>query len=112
MYRGGRRFRVFAFVWAVLQLALPAFATGADARLAAGARDGAHVEERSGRDCAPSHSADCVVCKHLSASALGSTSPAVGTLRDGRDGVVPGRAASAPHTLPGAALPRAPPTHG
>lgn len=111
MHRGGRRLRIFALVWAVLQFALPAFATLADARLAVGSPGRAHVEDGPGRDCTPSHSSDCVVCKHLSTSSLGSTHLATTFVSDGRDGAVPHRIAPAPRTLAGAALPRAPPAN-
>jgi hypothetical protein len=111
MHRGGCRPRIFALIWAVLQFALPAAATLADARLAGGPPGRAHVEEMPGRDCAPSHTPDCFVCKHLSASSLGSTQLATGFVSDDSDGLAPGRIAPAPRPPAGVALPRAPPAH-
>jgi hypothetical protein len=57
-------FRGWAMVWAVLQFALPAAATLADARLE---RDGvdarAHVESQSDASCRPVHRAECALCQ-------------------------------------------------
>jgi hypothetical protein len=103
--------RVFALIWAVLQFALPAAATLADARLAAASPSRGHVEEAPGRDCTPSHSPHCAVCKHLSTSSLGSTHAAPAFVSDGSGAVVRGRIGPAPQTPAGSALPRAPPTH-
>jgi hypothetical protein len=104
------RLRVFALVWAVLQFALPTFATAADARLAVGSADKAHVEEGPGTNCAPSHSPDCAVCKHLSTTSLSATQVHATCVSDGNEGIVPGRVAEAARTPDGVALPRAPPT--
>jgi hypothetical protein len=60
-------FRGWAMVWAVLQLALPAAASMADARLerdALGAR--AHAEAATTAACRPTHDAACALCQSLS----------------------------------------------
>jgi hypothetical protein len=101
--------RVFAVVWAVLQFALPGFATAADARLAVGSTQGAHVEEGPGANCTLSHSPDCAVCKHLSASSLSATDVPPGWVTEEGGGVVPSRVARLPRVLDGVALPRGPP---
>jgi hypothetical protein len=57
-------FRGWAIVWAVLQFALPAAATLADARLerrSVGAEP--HAESRSDASCRPVHSAECALCQ-------------------------------------------------
>jgi hypothetical protein len=109
MHRVGRRRRIFALIWAVLQFALPASATLVDAQSAEASPGDAHVEEAPGRDCVPAHSPDCAVCKHLSASSLGSTHAATAFINDGRDVAVPGRIDSAPRAAAGVPLARAPP---
>jgi len=111
MHRGGRRLRIFALIWAVLQFALPASAALADARVAVDSPGRAHIEETSGRDCAAAHSPDCAVCKHLSTSSLGSTQPATAFVNDGREPAVSRRLAPAPRTAAGVTLARAPPAH-
>jgi hypothetical protein len=63
-------FRGWAIVWAVLQFALPAAATFADALLerdAATART-AHVESGSSEGCRPVHPAECALCQVVSRS--------------------------------------------
>jgi hypothetical protein len=109
MHRGDRRLRVFALIWAVLQFALPASATLADARLAVAPPGRSHVEETPGRDCTPSHSPDCAVCKHLSTTSLGSTHLATAFVDDGRETAAPGRIAQAARVAAGVPLARAPP---
>jgi hypothetical protein len=104
--------RSFALIWAVLQFALPASAALADARLAVASPDRAHVEDAPGRDCAPSHSPDCVICKHLSTSTLGSTVLASGFGDDGREVTLLGRVTTPARTPVGISLPRAPPGQG
>jgi hypothetical protein len=57
-------FRGWAIVWAVLQFALPAVATLADAHLERdGASARAHVESRSNATCRPVHAAECALCQ-------------------------------------------------
>jgi hypothetical protein len=54
-------------MWAVLQFALPAAATLADARLerqSVGAQ--AHVESRSDATCRPIHPSECALCQLVS----------------------------------------------
>jgi hypothetical protein len=109
MRRESRRLRVFAIIWAVLQFALPASAMLADARLAVASSDNAHVEEGPGGDCEPSHSPDCVVCKHLSISSLGAAPLAAPLVDDGRKRALPSRSVGYARTATGVTLPRAPP---
>jgi hypothetical protein len=61
-------FRGWAIVWAVLQFALPAAATYADARLErdASAAQVAHVESGSSDGCRPVHPAECALCQLVS----------------------------------------------
>jgi hypothetical protein len=109
MRRVDRRLRVFALIWAVLQFALPASASLADAQLSRGAADGAHVEAGPGRDCAPSHSLDCAVCKHLSSTSLRAANVVAAFAGDDR-GRAPLRRAAAPYRAPaGVSFARAPP---
>jgi hypothetical protein len=75
-------FRVWAIVWAVLQLALPPVATFADARLEreSEAYGAAHVESSSSATCRPIHAAECALCQfvsHTSALADGAPGPIV-----------------------------------
>jgi hypothetical protein len=57
-------FRGWAMVWAVLQFALPAAATLADARLERqGVGVEAHAESRSDASCRPVHPAECALCQ-------------------------------------------------
>jgi hypothetical protein len=62
--RRRRGFRGWAIVWAVLQFALPAAVTLADARLE---RDGvdaqAHAESQSDASCRSVHPAECALCQ-------------------------------------------------
>jgi hypothetical protein len=109
MRRESRGLRIFAIVWAVLQFALPASAMLGDARLAVASSDKAHVEEGPGGDCAPSHSPDCVVCKHLSISSLGAA-PLTAALGDhGRKRALRSRTVGYARPATGVTLPRAPP---
>jgi hypothetical protein len=84
-------FRVWAMVWAVLQLALPPVATFADARLESEseAYGAAHVESSSSATCRPVHAAECALCQFVS-----------------RDSV-PSDGASCPVAVPVVALPPA-----
>ena len=61
-------FRGWAIVWAVLQFALPAAATYADALLERDSASAqiAHVESGSGDDCRPVHAAECALCQLVS----------------------------------------------
>lgn len=54
--------------WAVLQFALPAAATLADARLerASASAQGPHIESRSEASCRPVHPAECALCQVVS----------------------------------------------
>jgi hypothetical protein len=108
MHRRGR-LRRFAFLWAVLQLALPASATIADAMAGAPTIQAGHVEATPGGDCAPSHPPDCAVCKHLSTLSLGPRQSAVGPSTTNAQLVSAARALPLPRILPAFALPRAPP---
>ena len=66
-------FRAWAIVWAVLQFALPAAASYADARLEreGAAAQGPHAESRSDASCRQVHPAECALCQVVSrASAL------------------------------------------
>jgi hypothetical protein len=70
-------FRGWAIVWAVLQFALPAAATLADARLE---RDGAdaqaHVEAQSEASCRPVHPAECALCQLVWRTSVPAAGPA------------------------------------
>lgn len=63
-------FRGWAIVWAVLQFALPAAATVADALLEreSGSTQLAHVESPSNGACRPVHPAECALCQFVSRS--------------------------------------------
>ena len=72
MLRTRPSFRVFALLWAVLQLALPGAVSVLDGATAL--RNDvdvvAHVEATSGQRCQPPHSAECGVCRYLSAGGI------------------------------------------
>jgi hypothetical protein len=79
MLRMSRCRRTLALVWAVLQFALPALGTLAEAMAASGASAGdayGHIEERSGPGCRPVHPPDCARCQGLSTQAVGAAAPA------------------------------------
>ena len=80
MNRLSRQYRVLALVWAVLQFALPSVVTLVDAistgRSAAEAV--AHVEESSSTRCQPPHSAECALCRYVSATVATDASMAAG----------------------------------
>jgi hypothetical protein len=106
-------FRWWALVWAVLQFALPAAATFADARLEreASTAQGPHIESRSDVSCHAAHSAECALCQLVSrASAPAAGSPVcVATIRAIRPPVI---AEPSSHGMAGRtrlALARAPP---
>jgi hypothetical protein len=67
-------FRVWAIMWAVLQLALPPAATIADARLEreSEALGETHVESSSLATCRPVHAAECALCQIVSSAAAPS----------------------------------------
>lgn len=67
-------FRGWAIVWAVLQFALPAAATFADAHLErdAASAERSHAESRSGGSCRPIHPAECALCQLVSRSSAPS----------------------------------------
>src|SRR5207302_5497869 len=63
--------RVFRLLTALLQLALPAAAAWADARLdIAGAHATPHIESHTSKSCARIHAPDCALCHFLTAPAL------------------------------------------
>jgi len=70
-------FRGWAIVWAVLQFALPASATVADALLErdSAATQHAHVESASTGACRPVHSAECALCQVVSRSTTPAAAP-------------------------------------
>lgn len=76
--RRRRGFRGLAIVWAVLQFALPAGATLADARVQrdAGTAERAHVESRSHASCRPLHPESCALCQLVSRTAAPSAAAA------------------------------------
>lgn len=108
---GRPRFRVFALIWAVLQLAVPASSAIADARLAAAAASSPAREhiEAPGRDCPRVHPPDCGICKQLTASSLPQVTPRVVFVSRTRGRAAVDRLAAPALTLYGAALARAPP---
>lgn len=61
-------FRAWAIVWAVLQFALPAAASYADARVEreSASSQGSHAESRSNASCRQVHSAECALCQVVS----------------------------------------------
>jgi hypothetical protein len=61
--------RAITFLFAAVQFALPAVASVADGAAAAGGRNSAaHIESKGDRDCKPPHTADCAICRFLSAT--------------------------------------------
>jgi hypothetical protein len=80
MLRMDRCRRTLTLVWAVVQFALPALGTLAEAMSASGASAAdayGHVEEHSGPGCRPVHPPDCARCQGLSTQAAGASAPAV-----------------------------------
>jgi hypothetical protein len=75
--RRRRTFRGWAIVWAVLQFALPAAATYADALLERGAAtaQGPHVESQSNASCRPVHPAECALCQVVSRNSAPADAP-------------------------------------
>jgi hypothetical protein len=105
-------FSGWAILWAVLQFALPAAVTLADAELQreSARGPGAHVESTSDASCRPSHPGECALCQLVSRAAApghGPTLPEVG--------LVAGHACASPlegrvpRGLTRVSLPRAPP---
>jgi hypothetical protein len=68
--RRRRVFRGWAILWAVLQFALPAAASFADAHVDSGnvIAPVSHVEATSGAGCRPAHPTECAICQLLSHS--------------------------------------------
>ncbi|HEY0997819.1 MAG TPA: hypothetical protein VGD77_17650 [Gemmatimonadaceae bacterium] len=93
--------RWWAVAWAVLQFALPAGATYADARIERSSTPPAsHVESGTTADCPQVHSADCGVCQLLSHQH--ATAPAASALPAAATRI--GVAAATPLADPGDAL--------
>lgn len=65
-----RRLRGFTWAWAVLQIALPAAVSFADAidALDSASRARIHVEATSSSSCRPAHAEECALCRFLSTS--------------------------------------------
>jgi hypothetical protein len=104
--------RGWAILWAVLQFALPAGATLADARLAQASisTPGSHVESSTSSACVPSHPDECALCQVVSRVAAPSSAAALPTIVDA---LAPSPRAAVPcaamRALARASLPRAPP---
>lgn len=66
--RRRRGFRGWAIIWAVLQFALPAAATFADARLEreGATAQGPHAESQTEASCRAVHPAECALCQLVS----------------------------------------------
>ncbi len=61
--------RHLTLMFAALQFALPAILSVTDGASAAGGRNSAsHIESKGDRDCKPPHTADCAVCRFLTAT--------------------------------------------
>jgi hypothetical protein len=105
-------FRGWAVMWAVLQFALPAAATLADARLerqSVGAQ--AHVESRSEATCRPIHPSECALCQlvlRVAGAAAGQAS-VVAVVRVAARPPIANRAWEALAHPTGSLLARAPP---
>ncbi len=105
--------RVVALLFALVQLALPPFATVADAwqERASGAVAVPHAEGERSDSCVPPHGADCVLCQFLTAFAapprVATDAPAAAP-----PGIAPAdtRVALLGALADPAARPRAPPT--
>ena len=71
---------MLALVWAVLQFALPAVVTLVDAisTVRSTADAVAHVEESSSKRCQPPHSAECALCRYVSATVATDANVAAG----------------------------------
>ena len=68
-------------LWAVLQFALPAVASGVDARLEHESRfQVAHIESTSSTSCRPVHSAECALCQLLTQHASTAAAPDAPTI--------------------------------
>ena len=101
-------FRMLALVWGVLQFALPAAASWADAQLerdSVGARV-AHVEATSSATCRPEHSAACVLCQ-VAGRAAERSEPVGLTFALVRAAFVPSGSPSARHESSDLGLPDA-----
>jgi hypothetical protein len=105
-------FRACAILWAVLQFALPAGATYADARLERDGRDAtqAHVESSSGDSCRAPHADDCAICQVVSRSGVAPHSVDLPDIAVVVHPSAPGTASGeATRACARASLPRAPP---
>ena len=74
-----RLVRVFTFLLAVAQLALPAALSVADKALVDLRGTVTHIESTAGKQCKPPHAADCCICRYLSAAVgkAGSSPPPI-----------------------------------
>ncbi len=105
-------FRGWAILWAVLQFALPAAASFADARLE---REGslvlAHAESRSDASCRPVHAAECALCQLVwrASAAAAQTASTVAVVRAVDEPSIAERPWHALVGLAGLAPARAPP---
>jgi hypothetical protein len=105
-------FRGWAMVWAVLQFALPAAASVADASLerAAVRAPSGHVESTSTAACRPAHPAECALCQFLSRAGSRAVGPVCPTFVEaGQLTVAADHAAGVPATVRRLTLARAPP---
>jgi hypothetical protein len=100
-------------LWAVLQFALPAAATYADARLEreGASAQGPHAESQSEASCRPVHPTECALCQLVSRTSTPAVQDAgapeiVIAIEQARVGEGPWRALSGTSRL---ALARAPP---
>jgi hypothetical protein len=105
-------FRGWAVLWAVLQFALPAGVTLADARLEHESTLApiAHVESTSDSTCRPSHPDECALCQFLSRAAPPAEHAALPEiLVSVGDAFAALGTAHATHGVSRVSLPRAPP---
>jgi hypothetical protein len=105
-------FRGWAIVWAVLQFALPAGVTLADARLEreSALAPGTHIESTSDISCRPSHPDECVLCQFLSRAEAPAQSAELPEIIVTVDDVrLAHRASRLTHGLARSGLPRGPP---
>lgn len=106
-------YRWWAMVWAVLQFALPAAATFADAQLEreSAAAQGPHIESRSDASCRPVHTAECALCQVVSRASTPAVQshPCVATISGIQLPVIVGRSSYARAGSTRLALARAPP---
>ena len=106
-------FRGWAVLWAVLQFALPAGVTLADARLEreSALTPVAHIESTSDATCRPSHPDECALCQFLSrAASPGEHASLPEILVSVGDAFAASGTAHVPHGRSRVSLPRAPPS--